>query len=299
MAEVLVVEGRIGAAKPVRTAIVQGADTWLWIDAGIAGTPRDWILPELHRRGLNPPARNLLLISHCDVDHFGGAAELRSIVTGMVVAAHHADATLMADLDCLIATRYDRFGGAGIVVPDARIAELRARAGAAVRTGLLLKGGEHVDVGDGEQWEVLHVPGHSAGHLAVVSHDHALAFAGDAAMGWGVVDATGNLQPPHYIDVDAYLGSISRLEHLSLGTLQLAHETALSGAALTQFLRSSREAVSQIGAAVAHEGARLRPSDPHRLRHICEAVHDELGHWPNAPAASLADSVSAHLDAIS
>jgi glyoxylase-like metal-dependent hydrolase (beta-lactamase superfamily II) len=299
MAEVLVVEGRMGAGKPVRTAIVRGTDTWLWIDAGIAGTPRDWILPELHRRGLSPPARNLLLISHCDVDHFGGAAELRSNVTGTVVAAHDADAKLMADLDCLIATRYDRFRGAGIVVPDARIAELRARAGAAMRTDLLLKGGEHLDVGDGEQWEVLHVPGHSAGHLALVSHDHALAFAGDAAMGWGVVDATGNLQPPHYIDVDAYLGSISRLEHLSLGTLQLAHETAVSGAALTQFLRSSREAVSQIGAAVAEAGARVRPSDPHRLRRICEAVHDELGHWPSAPAASLANSVSAHLDATS
>jgi glyoxylase-like metal-dependent hydrolase (beta-lactamase superfamily II) len=297
MDDVLVIEGRIGAVKPVRTAIVRGRDTWLWIDAGIAGTPTDFILPELRRLGLTPPARNLLLITHCDVDHFGGATELAAAVPGLVIVAHRADADLMADLGRLVTTRYDRFRDAGLVLPGERAAQLRARAGAAVEAHVLIDAPITIDVGAATTWEVVEVPGHSAGHVAAVASDRSIVFAGDAVMGWGVRDGDGNLQPPHYVDAGAYLSSIAALERISPRTLHLAHEAPFSGDDLTAFLRDSREAVVEIGAAVARAGDRIEPTDPDHLRLVCEAVHAELDRWPDAPPAALADPVAAHLAA--
>jgi len=298
MTDILIVEGRIGAVKPVRIAIVRGTEAWLWIDAGIAGTPREFVFPELHRLGLTPPTRNLLVVTHCDVDHFGGAAELQAALPGLVVVAHHADADLIANLDRLVSARYDRFRHDGLNVPEARLAQLRTRAGSGVTAHVLVDGPMSVDIGGAGSWELVEVPGHSAGHLAVVASDRSVAFAGDAVMGWGVRDGDGNLQPPHYVDVAAYVGSIATLERMSIGILQLSHEEPLAGDALVEFFADSRRAVIEIGAAVdravdAAAGAGINSAG--RLRRICEAVHRELGRWPDAPATALADAVMAHL----
>jgi glyoxylase-like metal-dependent hydrolase (beta-lactamase superfamily II) len=293
---VLIVEGRIGDVKPVRTAIIMSPGTWLWVDAGIATTPRDAILPELRRRGLPPPERNLLLVTHCDVDHFGGAAALRAEVPGMTVLAHPADARLMEDLDVLIAERYDRFGSRGIPAPPARLTQLRERAGAAVRADVHVRAGTGFDLGEAGMWEVLELPGHSAGHLGLAARDGEVVFAGDAVMGRGVLDGTGSLQPPHYVDVDAYLGTIDRMASLQIGTLHLGHEPALSGDALDSYLELSRQTVHEIGDAVSRATGGVGTAD---LAGICEAVHASLGHWPDAPAAALADPITAHLRASS
>ncbi|WP_223623785.1 MBL fold metallo-hydrolase [Microbacterium sp. EST19A] len=294
-AEIIMVEGRIGRVKPVRTAIVCGSDAWLWIDAGIAGTPRDAILPALATRGLTPPARNIAVITHGDVDHFGGITELREAVPQLVTMAHALDARLMEDLDVLVAERYDRFRDEGVVLDDDRVAQLRSRAGEAVAVDVRLTGAARIDLGDGEHWRVLPAPGHSGGHVVVVSDARRHAFLGDAVMGWGVIDGEGCLLPPHYIDVLAYRSTVDLLRTLDLETMDAAHEARLTGASVDAFLAASAEAVDAIGTAVSAADAVIESDAPDRLARVCADVHARLGRWPDASPLTLADAVSAHL----
>ncbi|MFS0894935.1 MBL fold metallo-hydrolase [Microbacterium sp. 179-I 3D3 NHS] len=294
-AEILIVEGRIGRVKPVRTAIVCGSDAWLWVDAGISGTPTDAILPALAARDLVPPPRNLAVVTHADVDHFGGIAELRRAVPQLVTIAHALDARLMDDLDVLVAERYDRFGDAGVDLEAERIAQLRARAGSAVAADVRLTAVTELDLGDGERWSVVPAPGHSDGHVVAVSAARAHAFVGDAVMGWGVIDGEGRLLPPHYTDVPAYRATIRALRALDLQTMDAAHEPRFHGDAVDAFLVESEQAVEAIGAEVAAAAEAVAGDAPDRLARICSRVHERLGRWPDVSPLTLADAVTAHL----
>lgn len=297
MAELRCIEARMGAAKPLLQYIVAGADCWVWIDSGIASTPDDWFLPELERGALVPPRSNLLVVTHADVDHFGGANRLRELLPGLVVVAHRSDAELLADPDALLARRYDAHRGEGVDLPPSRVAELRSRGGGAVRVDVAVGGDTELRLDEGEAWRLLHAPGHSDGHLVVWNPDRRVVIAGDAVMGWGVVDAAGELQPPHYTDVAAYLGSIAMVRALDPVRLCLSHRTELRDGAVRDFLDESEAAVRAIGAAVATAAAELESDAASRLGRICDTVRGSEPRWRAASPAAFASAVAAHLAA--
>jgi glyoxylase-like metal-dependent hydrolase (beta-lactamase superfamily II) len=283
----LVVPARIGADKPLNLYVVVGRSSWVWVDAGIASTPDDHVLPYLDAHDLRPPETHLLLVTHCDVDHFGGATALRRRFPGLAVLAHAADADAIENRRHLMERRYRMHRERGVDPPPERQRQLDERGGPAVRVDLRLRGLEAL--GDGGDWQVLCLPGHSPGSIGVWHPGRRTAIVGDAVLGWGLRDTAGRLvTPPPYYDVDAYLGTVARLEGLGLEELCTSHFGVLRGDRVGAFLAECREAVGAIGAAVAD----LAPDVP--LPEACRAVAARLSRWPAGVEAGLADAVVAH-----
>jgi glyoxylase-like metal-dependent hydrolase (beta-lactamase superfamily II) len=281
------IEARIGAAKPLFQHVVIDEGTWLWIDAGIDTTPDEALLGQLPWQSAS---RHLALITHGDVDHFGGLGQLRAAIPSLVIACHQRDARWIADTDAIMAERYLNHVSSGIDVPPARQAQLRQRAGAPTRPDLLLAGGETFDLGGAGQWVVLTLPGHSPGSIGLWESATRTAIVGDAVMGWGVVDGEGRLNPPPYSSVADYLATIATLENLGTERLLVAHDVERRAEEVRAFLAESRTAVHEIGAAA--RAARRSPSSD--LGALCDVVGRSLGRWPEETWPGLADAIVAH-----
>jgi glyoxylase-like metal-dependent hydrolase (beta-lactamase superfamily II) len=110
---------------------------------------------------------------------------------------------------------------------------------------LVFVGGEKIRLGDDWQLEVLHVPGHSYGHLGLYDPKHETAFVSDALHGGGFPGASGGLAfPVTYYDVDAYLSTLTLLENLPIKMLCTAHWLPKKGEEIRAFVAESRQTVA-------------------------------------------------------
>ncbi|MDQ0509494.1 glyoxylase-like metal-dependent hydrolase (beta-lactamase superfamily II) [Angulomicrobium amanitiforme] len=99
-----------------------------------------------------------IVLTHGHIDHAAGAAELAETLKIPVEGPHEADRFLLDDLP----TAGERTGIPGrVVTPDRWLSE-----------------GDTVDIG-GVGFEILHVPGHTPGHIVLVNRDNRLAIVGD------------------------------------------------------------------------------------------------------------------------
>lgn len=285
----------MGRHKPLNQYILMSEDLWVWIDAGISTTPDQWIFPELKERGMVPPTRNLLIITHADVDHFGGTSALKRAIPSLMTMAHEADRALISDIHVAMDRRYDIFGAEGMTLPKSRVEELRQRAGDPVHVDIGITSEVSLQLGDGEVWKVLHLPGHSEGHLALWNSETRAAVIGDAVMGWGVVDGEGVLQPPHYVDVEEYLATIDRLRHYDLETIHFSHRANITGADVNTFLNESRETVEYLALMVDAALEVVDIDNPHYLQAVCEYVSSHTERWPGVMPSAFANAVASHL----
>ena len=124
-----------------------------------------------------------ILLTHGHIDHAGGAAILRETLSIPLEGPDERDGFLLDDLE----TQGRRFGiaGAANVRPDRFLAE-----------------GEALDLA-GHQFDILHCPGHTPGHLVYVSRADRLAIMGDVLFQGSV----GRTDFP-YGDTSALLASI-------------------------------------------------------------------------------------------
>lgn len=136
--------------------IVETPDGLLVVDAGSAAHTLDTIR-ELGRR---PQDVAVIVITHWHVDHMRGAEELRRR-TGARLAVHELDAPVLA--------------GGELPAKGRRRMQviLRVFRVAPVTADLLLRDGDDV-----AGWQVVHVPGHTAGSIAL--HRHEVVLTGDA-----------------------------------------------------------------------------------------------------------------------
>jgi glyoxylase-like metal-dependent hydrolase (beta-lactamase superfamily II) len=281
------IEARIGVAKPLFQHVIVGEGTWLWCDTGIASTPAEALLDRLPWESA---PRHVAVITHADVDHFGGLGQLRGAIPHLVVASHERDARWISDLDAIMAERYLAHVDEGVDVPEPRRQQLRDRAGYPVAPDVHLTGGETFDLGPGGRWTVVPLPGHSPGSIGLWDAASRTALVGDAVIGWGVVDGDGRLNPPPYGSVAGYVSTISVLEGLGIERLLAAHEPERTGSDVGAWLAESRAAVHDIGSAVRA----AQRSGVTGLPDLCEWVGRDLGRWPEATWPGLADAVAAH-----
>src|SRR6476620_4200140 len=59
--------------------LLVGDDAVLLYDTGVDGTIPAHVLPALDRLGISPLDVATVVVSHCDVDHFGGVADARAV----------------------------------------------------------------------------------------------------------------------------------------------------------------------------------------------------------------------------
>lgn len=174
-----------GAIIPV-TPLQQNC-TLLWDDA----TKQAWVIdPGGDVQRIRDAIEELglvvqrILLTHGHIDHAGGAAMLRDALSGVPLEGpDERDAFLLENLE----DQGRRFG-----IVDAR----------SVRPDRFLVEGDMLELG-GHQFEVLHCPGHTPGHLVFVDRAGGLAVVGDVLFQGSV----GRTDFP-YGDTNALLNSI-------------------------------------------------------------------------------------------
>ena len=219
------------AGRPLHLFLVLG-ERKLLLDAGCATTVADTLLPYLGALGLGPRDLDLLVITHSDFDHQGGAHALKSANRELTVACGALDRELVSDPDAIVARRYDAFRvDHGIGYDGNTTAWIREMCGLPQPVDAVFNGGETIDLGAGTELRVFHVPGHSPGHLAVQDNRSGALFSGDCVQGsvYLGLDGTPKLCPT-YTDVDPYLQTIALISALAPSELHGCHWPASRGA---------------------------------------------------------------------
>lgn len=289
------IKSTYAANKPLWVYVLDG-DFCLWVDVGINITPEDSVIPYLKQ---SAPAlwakRPVALITHADVDHFGGLTQLRRNRPETLAWAHQADKLWIESEQAVLRERYRMHADDGIDLPAQRQATLLERGGGGGKVDLALQGGEVIDLGAGGQWTVLHVPGHSAGHLTLWDARRRWAIIGDAALDWGVPNDDGKIiAPPPYYDVDAYERTVLTLLSLKAERVFTSHYGILDRASGERLYCNSLSAVAILEKSLLAVMETAGASGL-TLADLCTRVGAHSARWEEALWPGLADPISAHL----
>jgi len=228
----------------------------LLLDTGMAATPEAVILPYLKELGIKPERLTLAVNTHADADHHGGNATLRRSAGNLLLACGDADREVIQNPDRLFALRYNQWiaeHGVGLGLNPEAEQWVRNIAGPAHRIDVTLRGGELLAVDDTRAVRVLHVPGHSNGHLAFYDAANRAVFVGDALHGSMCPAISGAPSlPPAYFAVLAYLSTVQLIEALEIEWIYSAHWPTCRAHQAREFLDECRRFVEMADLQVRH-----------------------------------------------
>ncbi len=286
------VEAEVGG-RPLYLFLFLG-ERRLLLDAGCASTVDEFIVPALRELGLSAADLDMLVITHSDLDHQGGAHALRQANPSVWVSCGTLDVPLVSDPEALISRRYEAYRAEHGVGPDAgALAWMRAESGAPERVDIGWSGRELLELGPGWNVRILHVPGHSPGHLAVFDERSGALFSGDCLQGsvYLGLDETPKLCPT-YTHVDEYLATATLIESLAPRELHGCHWPAQRGPEVASFIAESRAYVADLDGLV-----RASLGEPLTLEALITRVNEQLDSpWPAELAPELVYSVHGHAE---
>ncbi len=205
--------------------LYQEADRLTLFDSGLA-THGQRILDEIGAIGRSPDDLHQIVVSHYHADHAGALAELQER-TGAKVLVHRLDAPVVrGEVDEPAA-----------VLSDAE-REFHERITADVpplppaRVDRELQDGDEIEMDGGA--ELVHVPGHTAGSIALFLPKRRLLFTGDAA----VRDPEGRLMVGVFnVDREQTRQSFRRLAELDFEVACFGHGPPMDKEAALAFRR--------------------------------------------------------------
>jgi glyoxylase-like metal-dependent hydrolase (beta-lactamase superfamily II) len=272
-------------------------DNVVLLDTGFSSTPTDVILPFLSSIGIGPERLRLAINTHADADHHGGNSNLKQSCRNVLLGCGEMDREVIEDPDRLFASRYNQWlpdHGVGLGTnPEAEI-WVRAMTGAPQRIDLSFRGGETIAIRDEVRLRVLHVPGHSHGHLAFYDDTNRAIYTGDALHGNCCPSRDGAPSlPPAYFALLAYLSTIQTVEALDVQWIYSAHWPAYSGPQIGEFLAECRNFADRADQKVRH----ALESSPHgiTLRDCMAQCGSVLGNWPQQNQWLLMYPMHGHL----
>ena len=183
---------------------VRGSQGDLLVDSGMGVVSLRLQVPWLAERPL------LAVASHAHFDHVGNHHEFAQR------ACHPAEAHILAEPrgDWNLADRFAVIEMFGALPPGGyRQADYRVKPAPATR---LVEAGDVIDLGD-RVFEVLHVPGHSPGSIALWERATGVLFSGDAVYDGPLVDDAYHSHPPTYVE------TLSRLRELPVNVVHGGH----------------------------------------------------------------------------
>lgn len=269
-----------------------GSERVVIADSGYAGTARQTIAPLLAKLNVGDLPITCI-VSHGDVDHYGGAAELASLFPHLAIGCHRDDKPWVTSVERVIAERYREFAREGLDREPETLDEMRRAAQDAPVTATL-RGGETLDLGHGRTISIHHTPGHTPGSLVLFDSAVGSLVSGDAVLGNGVADRYGRpILPPTYRDVGGYVESIGRVRALGPISVHTSHLGSFADSAAMTLLDRSLEHVQQVDTQLLNILAGCqRPS----LRDLVDMFAHRLGAPWDAPAAAIAMPLAAHLN---
>jgi glyoxylase-like metal-dependent hydrolase (beta-lactamase superfamily II) len=229
----------------------------LLVDTGMADTPAGRLRPYLASIGLELEAVDDVLISHADLDHSGGNRTLRELHPRARFACHELDRRWIESNRALVAENYLWHVAHGFAEPgEAGRSELIALCGGDAPIDEGLRGGETIRLSDGWRIEILHLPGHTLGHLGVWDPRSRAAIAVDAVLERGIYANDGRLLiPPRIYDLPAYRETIAKLRDLEPELFLTAHYPVMDAGEARAFLDRSLEFTFEVEEAVRAERA--------------------------------------------
>jgi glyoxylase-like metal-dependent hydrolase (beta-lactamase superfamily II) len=220
--------------------VFAGDERKLLFDTGLARTPIDVIVPYLERGGLALQEISDVVISHADVDHCGGDRALKSRHPGCRFHCHEADRRWIESNTAMLTENYCWYETYGFGPDEAAKSWISQELGGDSPIDFGLRGGETVRLSRGWRVEVLHLPGHTFGHLGIHDRRSGALVIIDAVLYDGIYDRGGKrLIPPRYYDASLYQDTIRRLRSLRPEILLTAHYEPLEGAAALRWLDES------------------------------------------------------------
>jgi glyoxylase-like metal-dependent hydrolase (beta-lactamase superfamily II) len=226
--------------------VVAGRDRSILVDTGLAETPAAVIGPYLAQAGLEP---DLVLISHADNDHVGGNRAYLDAHPDAALACHELDRPWVESNETLVRENYGWHAAHGF--PAMPADELLASMSGDSPVDVGLTGGETIRLDGDRRVEVLHLPGHTPGHLGLWDERTRAAIVIDAVLADGIYDRAGNkLIPPRYYDLAAVRQTIAQLEALRPELLLTAHYPVLERDDALEWLAAGRAFVDDVERAV-------------------------------------------------
>ena len=272
--------------------LVVGDERLLLVDSGIDGTIAEHVMPALAELGRTPADITDVIVSHADVDHYGGDAELRRVAPQARIRASAHDRAWLESWGVISRERYGWYRGYGLDYDEATWAWLENAAGPDTPLDGDVAGGEVLHLG-GIAVEVLGLPGHSPGHLGVLHRESGTAIVMDAVLERGLYTTSDELiSPPPYGSVTSYRKTVERLRELAPERLGTSHYAPIEGRdAVDAFLDGTAGFVDDLDASVLAELSR----EPQPLEPFWRAADAAVGPFREM-AVELARSVGAHLD---
>lgn len=183
---------------------VRGRDRDLLFDSGMGVVSLTRMLPWLRAKPL------LAVASHAHFDHIGchhEFAERACHRAEAAILAHPGGHETLADRYAVI-DMFERLPPGGYCQADYRVPEAPATR--------LLEAGDVIDLGD-RYFEVLHVPGHSPGSIALWEARTGILLSGDAVYDGPLVDDS------HHSHLPDYLETLCRLREMPANVVHGGH----------------------------------------------------------------------------
>jgi glyoxylase-like metal-dependent hydrolase (beta-lactamase superfamily II) len=197
---------------------VRGRDQDLLIDSGMG-------VVSLREQVAIVAERSLLAVaSHTHFDHIGGHHEFPAR------AVHRAEAGLLRHPD-RPATLSDPYVSDAIftALPPGDYDSSRYEVTPAPATRVL-EDGDLIDLGD-RHFEIIHVPGHSPGSIALWENASGILFSGDAVYDGPLIDDA------YHSDINAYIASMERLLTLPVEIVHGGHYPSFGGERYHELIR--------------------------------------------------------------
>ncbi len=258
--------------------VLAGSERTVLFDTGMPYTPADTLAPYLESIGLGLGAVDDVLISHADLDHSGGNRALRELHARARFACHELDRRWIESNDAMVAENYLWHEAYGFDEPDAAgREELKALCGGDAPIDEGLRGGETIRLAEDWRVEVLHLPGHTFGHIGLWDPRSRAALVIDAVLERGVYANDGRLLIPGRIyDVAAYRETIRRIRALEPELLLTAHYPLMNAADGRAFLDRSLAFSDELEQAVRAEIA----AGTTGLLALTQKMNERFGPYP-------------------
>lgn len=187
--------------------LIEGRDRDLLIDSGMGLRPLKSEIARLRDRPVTA------ICSHCHFDHIGCACEFEQRL------GHPADAAVHAapDLDATCARAWIA-AELLTALPHEGYTLANYQITPAPLTGYL-DDGDVIDTGD-RHFNVLHLPGHAPGSIALYEAATRTLFSGDVIYDGSLIDNAWHSDP------EAYAASLRRLREVPIETVHAGHEAS-------------------------------------------------------------------------
>lgn len=188
-----------------------GSQDLTMVDAGLMGKGQ-YKIGAIRKEGIKPEDIKRVIMTHTHLDHIGCLAEIRKALPKIEIWIHEAEALLLEDGDERTVYGMEAFRGMCQSQFNLKGGDFSLKADRKLRDG------EKLSIG-GTSWEVLHIPGHSLGCIALYDPSEKVLIPGDVVY----ADFAIGRFDLHGADGKTMRDSLFRLAELDVATLLPGH----------------------------------------------------------------------------